>query len=272
MKQDGKFNRRERRGLPRFGYRNAACTCGALGDADLAHRVRSFTVNRQIRNSVIEERPAASIVRACSGGSVGLNSNHEAFTIVHGESPLIAAAVHDGHEVRPDVAAHLALADRDRRREEDPFTATWTTVSDSRIVARRSRFEVDLNRSRDRAVYRRPEDAWGVDVWKGEPPTELLERSLKQYDDFYAAVEDLLADKARRHGRFVVYDLHSYNHMRNGADAEPADAESNPEVNIGTGSMDRDRRSRLGRLHGKEARCAREREFRGRRLSGLDPS
>lgn len=172
---------------------------------------------------------------------MGLNSNHEAFTIVHGEGPLIAAAVHDGHEVRPDVAAHLALADRDRRREEDPFTATWTTVSDSRIVARRSRFEVDLNRPRDLAVYRRREDVWGLEVWKDELPGELLERSLKQYDDFYAAVEELLADKARRHGRFVVYDLHSYNHMRNGADAEPADAESNPEVNIGTGTMDRDR-------------------------------
>lgn len=172
---------------------------------------------------------------------MGLNSNHEAFTIVHGESPLITAAVHDGHEVRPDVAAHLALSDRERRREEDPFTALWSMISDSRIVARHSRFEVDLNRPREGAVYRRPEDAWGLEVWKGELPAELLERSLAQYDEFYTAVENFLADKARRHGRFVVYDLHSYNHMRNGPEAAPADPAGNPEVNIGTGTMDRDR-------------------------------
>jgi hypothetical protein len=172
---------------------------------------------------------------------VSLNSNHEAFTIVHGESPLVAAAVHDGHEVRPEVASHLALPDRDRRREEDPFTATWTTITDSRIVARHSRFEVDLNRPRDKAVYRRAEDAWGLEVWKSEPPAELLERSLAQYDAFYAAAERLLADKARRHGRFVVYDLHSYNHRREGPEADPADADGNPEVNIGTGTMDRER-------------------------------
>ena len=40
---------------------------------------------------------------------------------------------------------------------------------------------------------------------------------------------------------FVVFDLHSYNHRRDGPDASPADPAANPEVNIGTASMDRDR-------------------------------
>jgi len=167
--------------------------------------------------------------------------SHEAFTIVRGESPLIAAAVHDGHEVRADIAARLALADGERRREEDPFTGSWTTITDSRIVARRSRFEVDLNRPRETAVYRGPDEAWGLDVWKDPPPDEERERSLIQYDEFYAAVTDLLAEKARRHGRFVVYDLHSYNHRREGPVAAPSDPGQNPEVNIGTGTMDRAR-------------------------------
>ncbi len=33
--------------------------------------------------------------------------------------------------------------------------------------------------------------------------------------------------------------MHSYNHRRDGADAEPEPAEDNPEVNLGTGSVDR---------------------------------
>lgn len=165
----------------------------------------------------------------------------DAFTLVRGESPLVAAAVHDGHEVRPDVGRRLALTDSERRREEDPFTGMWTTISDSRIVARRSRFEVDLNRPRDEAVYRAPDDAWGLRVWKSEPPDELVERSLDEYDAFYEAVEDMLVEKARRHGRFVVYDIHAYNHRRGGPDAPPDDPARNPDVNVGTGSMDRER-------------------------------
>jgi len=38
----------------------------------------------------------------------------------------------------------------------------------------------------------------------------------------------------------VVYDLHSYNHRRDGPNSEPAAVEGNPEVNIGTGTMDRE--------------------------------
>ena len=167
-------------------------------------------------------------------------TNHEAFTIVHGESPLIAAAVHDGHEVRADLADRFALADAERLREEDPFTGTWTTITDTRILARRSRFEVDLNRPRDAAVYRGPEQAWGLEVWKEPLSGDERDRSLVEYDEFYSAVRSLLDEKRRRHGRFVVYDLHSYNHRRDGPDAEPADPDANPEVNVGTGTMDRE--------------------------------
>jgi len=39
----------------------------------------------------------------------------------------------------------------------------------------------------------------------------------------------------------VILDLHSYNHRRDGPDKPAADPEGNPEVNIGTGTMDRER-------------------------------
>ena len=37
-----------------------------------------------------------------------------------------------------------------------------------------------------------------------------------------------------RHSHFLVIDLHSYNHRRNGPDSKPADSATNPEINLGT--------------------------------------
>ena len=152
----------------------------------------------------------------------------------------MAAAIHSGHEVRPEVAELLAISEVDRLREEDPFTDFWTPIAPSRVVGLRSRFEVDLNRPREKAVYRVPGDAWGLQVWQDEVPEGTVQRSLEEYDAFYADVERLLSEVARRHGRFVVLDLHSYNCRREGPDGPPADPEGNPDVNLGTGSMDRE--------------------------------
>ena len=67
---------------------------------------------------------------------------------------------------------------------------------------------------------------------------QRLEGVVDLRDD---AVERLLAEKIRAHGSVVVYDLHSYNHRRAGPDGPPADPVQNPDVNLGTGSLDRDR-------------------------------
>lgn len=163
------------------------------------------------------------------------------FRITRGDSPVVAAAIHDGHGLRGELESLVALDSAARLREEDPFTGGWTTVADTQIVGLRSRFEVDLNRPRDQAVYIKPEDAWGLEVWKNEPQSEIVARSLAQYDGFYAAIKELFSDLEKQHGKFVVFDLHSYNHRRDGAGAPEADPELNPEVNIGTGTMDRQR-------------------------------
>ncbi len=155
------------------------------------------------------------------------------FREVRGPGPAVAVALHDGHEVRPEVAALLAVTEAERLREEDPFTGDWAEFAPTRVVVRRSRFEVDLNRPRERAVYLTPDDAWGMKVWRAEPPPEVIARSLAQYDAFYAAVGELLADLRRRAGCFVLLDLHAYNHRRDGRTAPPAEPAANPEVNVG---------------------------------------
>jgi N-formylglutamate deformylase len=156
-----------------------------------------------------------------------------------GDSPLVAAALHDSCQVRPEVAAILKLQEPQRCYEEDPHTAAWTTIAATRIIALRSRFEVDLNRPREKAIYLTPKDAWGLDCWSCAPATELVNRSLAAYDDFYAHLRLLLERLLARHERVVVFDLHSFNHRREGRDAPPADPKEKPEINLGTRSMDR---------------------------------
>lgn len=158
-----------------------------------------------------------------------------------GDSPLVATAIHDGHALREEVQPLMALDKAERLREEDPFTGGWTTVADIQVIGLHSRFEVDLNRPRDKAVYLTPDDAWGLTVWKQPPPAEIVQRSLAAYDAFYAEMHRLFTHLTARFGRFVVFDLHSYNHRRQGPAAPPADPATNPAVNLGTGTMDRAR-------------------------------
>ncbi len=153
-----------------------------------------------------------------------------------GSDPIVAAAVHDGHDMRPRLEDRIAIDEAQRLHEEDPYTGELAQVAKTQIVGLRSRFEVDFNRPRDKAVYIEPEDAWGLRIWRQPPTQAMIDKSLREYDEFYAAVEALLNELVQRHGHVVVYDLHSYNHRRQGVEADPAE---NPDVNVGTGSMDR---------------------------------
>ena len=93
--------------------------------------------------------------------------NHKDWQINYNdEGPLVATAIHNGHLLRDEIEELTALSDVERLREEDPFTGDWTTIANVQIVMQNSRFEVDLNRPRDKAVYIDPEDAWGLKLWK----------------------------------------------------------------------------------------------------------
>jgi len=162
------------------------------------------------------------------------------YHLVEGNGQILAAAIHNGHELREEVADIIALDDASRFREEDPYTGAWATIVSNRIVVYRSRFEVDLNRPRGKAVYLNPADAWGLTVWKTQPTPGMIARSLTWYDSFYAQLHRLCSRMEKECGHFVVFDLHSYNHRRQGSDGPPADQDGNPEINLGTGTMNRE--------------------------------
>jgi N-formylglutamate amidohydrolase len=86
-----------------------------------------------------------------------------------------------------------------------------------------------------------PEQAWGLDVWHQPPSAELLAGSNAYYYHFYATYLEQLARLLARHESVLVLDLHSYNHRRGGPGAAPDDPAANPDINLGTGTIDRER-------------------------------
>lgn len=163
------------------------------------------------------------------------------WTISLGESPVVGTAIHSGSKVEQVCQSLMCLSDADRLREEDPFTECFIADFPNRIVVHRSRFQVDLNRARDAAVYQSPEQSWGLKVWREPLAEEVVANSLCFHDDFYSELKRVLADIEQRHGNFVLIDVHSYNHRRNGPDAKHTPRDEAPDINIGTFSMDRQR-------------------------------
>ena len=73
------------------------------------------------------------------------------WTVQRGPGPILATAIHDGHELRAEVARRMKLPDADRLREEDPFTGQAIVDVPTHVIAHRSRFEFDLNRGARRS-------------------------------------------------------------------------------------------------------------------------
>jgi N-formylglutamate amidohydrolase len=156
---------------------------------------------------------------------------------VSAPDPVIATAVHNGHELRPTLAQFTAIDEKTRLREEDPHTGAIARRFANSIVVHRSRFEVDLNRERDEAVYEAPEDAWGLEVWRDPLGAAEVTESLGLYDRFYADLALALDRLVEMQGGFILYDIHSYNHRRSGPQGDPEPIEESPIVNVGTGSL-----------------------------------
>jgi N-formylglutamate deformylase len=156
---------------------------------------------------------------------------------VSSPDPVIATAVHNGHGIRPTLARLIALDEKTRLREEDPHTGSIARRFANSVVVHRSRFEVDLNRERNEAVYEVPEDAWGLDVWRGPLGADEVAESQTLYDRFYADLAVALDRLVEIRGGFVLYDIHSYNHRRSGPEGEADPLEESPVVNVGTGSL-----------------------------------
>ena len=155
------------------------------------------------------------------------------FTIVNRKTPLLAFALHDGHWIDEFLRGYLLLDEQERAREEDPYTGYMIAdLPVTTVLVQTSRFQLDLNRVKDKSVYAKPEDAWGLNVWNELPPTAIKALHTR-YDEFYTNVRLLIEETIKEHGYFCILDVHSYNHRRENPFKE-ADQETHPEMNLGT--------------------------------------
>ncbi|WP_299123136.1 N-formylglutamate amidohydrolase [uncultured Winogradskyella sp.] len=144
--------------------------------------------------------------------------------------PYACAAVHDGHQFRRDLWDNCLHTAYDRWYEEDPETKNMVISHPILIAGCDSRFEYDLNRTPEEAVF---ETAWGKQLWK-QPLSEAEKKeSLKKHTNFYKVVGALISKLEEKFGVCIVYDMHSYNWQR--WDREV------PTWNLGTSNIDNER-------------------------------
>lgn len=149
------------------------------------------------------------------------------------ESPVIATAIHDGHFIDEKLRPFLLLDDQQRFREEDPYTSYMADIPASRVIVDSSRFQCDFNRPPEQAIYKKPEDAWGLQVWKEQLSDYLHQEIMLYYNAFYEKMEVLIENAIKQFGWALLLDIHSYNHRRE-SPYRAADTASHPEINLGT--------------------------------------
>lgn len=142
-------------------------------------------------------------------------------------SHYICGAVHDGHQFRKELWTKCLHNEYERWYEEDPATKNMVQSHPIVIAGCDSRFEYDLNRAPEVAIY---EDAWGKQLWKNSLKSEVKERSLEKHLNFYKVVHELVSKIESKYGAAIVYDMHSYNWRR--WDREV------PVINLGTSNID----------------------------------
>ena len=144
--------------------------------------------------------------------------------------PYACGAVHDGHQFRKELWDNCLHTAYERWFEEDPCTKEFVKTHPIVIAGCDSRFEYDLNRAPDQAIY---EDAWGKQLWKSPLPKAQKEKSLAKHAAFYTVVHALIQKLEEKYGVVVMYDMHSYNWRR--WDREV------PVINLGTKNVDENR-------------------------------
>ncbi len=147
-------------------------------------------------------------------------------------------AIHAGSRVRENLREVMDVNREDRYREEDPFTERFIRDFPIQVVALDSRFEYDLNRPEERAIYPASELTWGLKVWTRPLTDEERAETLAKYREYHTLI-DIVTEYLLRKNRYaVIFDCHSYNYQR---DARiPWYDSDKPVINLGTEAVNRE--------------------------------
>ena len=125
--------------------------------------------------------------------------------------PYACLSIHNGHRLRPELKEICRLSDHERWQEEDPHTMDMISSLPIVISAMDSRYEYDLNRDAENAIYW---TAWGKQVWKKTLGEEHKNKSLLKHSDFYRIIHSLISYLEAKYRSLLVFDIHSFNYRR----------------------------------------------------------
>lgn len=166
--------------------------------------------------------------RECFSASV----ESGAFSIkIEEYSPILCAAIHNGHTLRSELTKNFLLTDKERLYEEDPFTQDLVSSFPIVLAGNDSRFEYDLNRAKTLSTYFKT--AWDKTVWKRPLTSTQRSKSHAKHQAFYDVLEALIAVVEEDFKSAIIYDIHSYNYKRI--------AKETPTFNVGTSQIDNER-------------------------------
>jgi len=158
-------------------------------------------------------------------------SSDYSFTIkIDAYVPYVCATIHDGHQFRKELWDNCLHTEYDRWYEEDPETKNMVISHPILVSGCDSRFEYDLNRTPETAVF---ETAWGKQLWKKPLLENQKQKSKDKHNNFYKVVNALINKLEDKFGAIIVYDMHSYNWKRWDRDV--------PTWNLGTHNIDNER-------------------------------
>ncbi|WP_190808812.1 N-formylglutamate amidohydrolase [Flagellimonas sp. S3867] len=165
-------------------------------------------------------------------------SEDYSFTIkIEKYTPFVCGAVHDGHHFRRSLWENCLHTTYERWYEEDPCTKQFVQSFPIVIAGCDSRFEYDLNRPPETAIF---DTAWGKQLWKNPLPEDEKQHSQKKHSNFYRVVQALMGKLESKFQNTLVFDMHSYNWKR--WDREV------PVWNLGTTNIDNGRYGNLVEL------------------------
>jgi len=141
-------------------------------------------------------------------------------------------AIHAGNRIRDELRDAVAVSPADQYREEDPGTEKFIQDFPIQIIALDSRFEYDLNRPSDQAVYLTPDMAWGLTVWNRPLSKEEINISLAKHHEFHQLMDIVTDSLIRQNNQAYIFDVHSYCYQRE--ERLPWYTDNKPVINLGT--------------------------------------
>ena len=146
-------------------------------------------------------------------------------------APIVCAAIHNGHKLRPELAKSFLLSDQERCYEEDPYTDELISSFPIQLIGNDSRFEYDLNRAKTLSTYFKT--AWDKQVWEKPLSQKQRAKSHGKHQSFYNVLETIIEVIEKQFKNAIVFDIHSYNYKRI--------EEDTPTFNIGSSQIDVER-------------------------------